>query len=113
MGGLSFKNCMRSKIDLRPEHLRLVQSILQAHVPGREVRAFGSRVSGTAKPTSDLDLCIMGSEAMEAAMLERLIQAFSESSLPYKVDVVEWVKLPPTLRSIVEKQSVIVQQGTL
>lgn len=46
-------------VDLQPEQWQIVQHILQKHVPGHAVWAFGSRVKGTAKPYSDLDLAII------------------------------------------------------
>jgi len=43
-------------IDLTPLQCQTIQDILQRLVPDCEVRAFGSRVRGAAKPYSDLDL---------------------------------------------------------
>jgi hypothetical protein len=45
------------------------------------------------KPTSDLDLCIMGDDRLPAPLLERLRTAFSDSTLPMRVDVVEGVSV--------------------
>ena len=45
-------------IDLQPDHLALIQTILAQHVPQAEVRAFGSRVTGAARNYSDLDLVV-------------------------------------------------------
>lgn len=46
-------------LDIAPEHLRIVRSILARHAPGYPVWAFGSRARGEAKPYSDLDLAII------------------------------------------------------
>ncbi|WP_291366558.1 nucleotidyltransferase family protein [Acetobacter sp. UBA5411] len=64
--------------------------ILNEIVPDREVRAFGSRVTGKAKPFSDLDLAVMGDEPLSLETRARLEEAFSESDLPWKVDVLDW-----------------------
>lgn len=37
-----------------------IQAILEKFVPGTEVHAFGSRVLGTSRRHSDLDLVILG-----------------------------------------------------
>jgi predicted nucleotidyltransferase len=105
-----FSDSMPSTIDLQPEQLQLVREILHAHVPGREIRAFGSRVLGTAKPTSDLDVCIMGERRVPPAVIERLRSAFSESNLPMKVDLVEWAGLSDGFRAIVERSSTVIQK---
>jgi predicted nucleotidyltransferase len=99
---------MPSPIDLRPEDLVLVRSLLRTHVPTREVRAFGSRVSGGAKKTSDLDLCVMGKVPIPQTAAEGLRMAFSESSLPIRVDLVQWAELRSGFRKIVESSSVVV-----
>lgn len=105
----SFAISMRSHIALRTDQLRLVRTILRSHVPDREVRAFGSRVTGRCKPVSDLDLCVMGTGRLRPDALERLRLAFSESSLPMRVDVVEWNTLKTAFRKIVESTSVAIQ----
>ncbi|HEX3146746.1 MAG TPA: nucleotidyltransferase domain-containing protein [Gemmataceae bacterium] len=99
---------MRS-IDLQPDHLALVRQILWRYAPGLEVRAFGSRVTGTAKPMSDLDLCIMDAERLSSDAMDTLRAALSESVLPFKVDVVEWAALSGKFRAIIDKQFVVLQ----
>lgn len=41
---------MTDQIDITPEERAIVLRILNEIVPDREVRAFGSRVTGKAKP---------------------------------------------------------------
>lgn len=88
-------------IDLLPAQLELVGKILAAHLPSREVKVFGSRASkGRAKPFSDLDLCVMNG-AVSLADMARLTEAFSESDLPFKVDIVVWDDLTPAFRAAI------------
>ena len=75
------------------------------------VRAFGSRVTGKVKPFSDLDLAVMGSEPLPASILADLKDAFSESDLPFKVDIVDWAETQDNFRSIIEAAYVVVQSG--
>ena len=81
---------MTGQIDITPEERAIVLRILNEIIPDREVRAFGSRVTGKAKPFSDLDLAIMGDEPLPLETRARLEDAFSESELPWKVDVLDW-----------------------
>ncbi|MGV4878169.1 nucleotidyltransferase family protein [Acetobacter indonesiensis] len=81
---------MTGQIDITPEEQAIVLRILNEIVPNREVRAFGSRVTGKAKPFSDLDLAIMGDEPLSLETRARLEEVFSESDLPWKVDVLDW-----------------------
>jgi len=98
-------------IDIRPGDLETVRRILAEHVLEREVRAFGSRVAWTAKEFSDLDLAVMGEEPLSASVLGRLSEAFTESNLPFKVDVVAWATTKESFRRIIEKECVVVQEG--
>lgn len=96
-------------IDIRPEQWAIVQAILRRHVPNREVWAFGSRARRTAKPYSDLDLAILGDEPLGLALSAALSDDFSESDLPWKVDVVDWAMTSESFRRIIEKDRVLLQ----
>lgn len=92
--------------DLRPEHLVIVRAILEQYLPGREVRIFGSRASGSAQPFSDLDLVIMGDEPVPDIALATMREAFDESDLPFRVDLVLWNRAPAPLREVITRTSV-------
>ncbi len=81
-------------LDLTPEQLALVRGLLARHVPAREVRAFGSRVTGRARRWSDLDLVVMGREALPDLVLAHLRADLEDSDLPFRVDLLEARDLP-------------------
>lgn len=76
-------------LDLSAEDLTTVRSILRTHVPQAEVYAFGSRTTGRARPFSDLDLLIVDQVALPLPLRGDLLQAFSESRVPFRVDIVD------------------------
>ena len=99
-----------------PIHLQLreweiVAAILHKHVPGKAVWAFGSRATGRrVKRFSDLDLAVEGRlDIIESFGLE---EDFDESSLPIKVDVVQLGSISPEFRARIEKDFVLVQEGS-
>ncbi len=96
-------------IDLAPRHLAEVRALLAAHVPECEVRAFGSRTKGTAKPHSDLDLALVGPGRLEAKRLADLREAFAESELPFRVDVLDWHGIGENFRHIVAAGYEVIQ----
>ncbi|MBY0417409.1 MAG: nucleotidyltransferase domain-containing protein [Pararheinheimera sp.] len=98
-----------SHLDISSEHLAIVQHILRQQLPSCEVWAFGSRVKGTAKPFSDLDLVIMSQQPLSLDLIASLHEAFSESDLPWKVDIVDWSTTSPQFRAVIEQQKVKVQ----
>ncbi len=99
-------------IDLRPDLLQVVADILARHVPGLEVRAFGSRARWTAKEHSDLDLVIMSDAPMPLETLARLEEAFGESDLPMRVEVLDWATLGDNFRRIIEQGYEVMQKAS-
>lgn len=98
---------MSAKIDISPEQLAIVQGILRDHLPkGTLAWAFGSRVTWTAKPFSDLDIALEGAEPLAPDVLIDLEEAFEASDLPWKVDVIDLNAVSPEFRAIVERQRV-------
>jgi type I restriction enzyme S subunit len=78
-------------IDMTPEHRRLAAGILRAHLPRRAtVWAFGSRTTGQSRRYSDLDLAIDAGRLLSLDEIAALAEAFSDSDLPYRVDIVDW-----------------------
>lgn len=95
--------------DRTPEHLRLIQHILAARLPARELRAFGSRMRGRAKPAADLDLAVTGDERIPDVVLRELRADFDESDLPFRVDVLAWRDAPSGLREVITREGVEIQ----
>ena len=104
---------MQPIVDIRPDHLRLVRDILRQHVPLAEVWAFGSRAKWLARDTSDLDLCIRDAASLSFEQMGLLREAFEESNLPYKVDVVDWATISASFRKVVERDKVVIQKGSV
>ncbi len=91
-----------SPADLAAEHRRIAIDILRAHLPPAiEVWVFGSRATGRARPYSDLDLAIDAGRPLTLDEAARLSEAFSDSDLPYRVDVVDWQAIDDGFRRIV------------
>ena len=99
-------------LDVRADHLLEVQTILHTHVPQRDVIAFGSRVTGQSRTTSDLDLCIMSESSLSFEIMAKLKQAFSDSSLPYTVDVVDWELASESFRKIIQQNNIELQAAS-
>jgi predicted nucleotidyltransferase len=53
----------------------------------REIKVFGSRATGRARRTSDLDLVVYGADP---DILDALTEALEESLLPMTVDIVAY-----------------------
>ena len=98
-------------IDITPKHLETIRHILAEHVPKCEVRAFGSRVKWTAKDYSDLDLAVVGSEPLTLRKLRQLKEAFEESNLPIRVDLVDWQSLADWFKKVIATEYEVIQKA--
>jgi predicted nucleotidyltransferase len=79
------------RIDLPLDHRRLVLNVLRANLPqSSRAWVFGSRASGRARRYSDLDLAIDAGRQLTLDEIAQLSEAFSDSDLPYRVDLVDW-----------------------
>ena len=98
---------MTPPIDIRAEHLRIVQDVLRQHLPnGVKVWVFGSRASWMTKDSSDLDLALEGETCVLPRTLSMLEAAFEESDLPFGVDIVDISRIGKSFRQIVAKQRI-------
>lgn len=94
------------KIDVTPQQWQIIKSILKAHVPNHKVWAFGSRAKFTAKKYSDLDIAVISDQPLSLDTLAALTTAFSESDLPWKVDVLDWASTDEGFQKIIERDKV-------
>jgi predicted nucleotidyltransferase len=100
-------------IDLRTEHQTIVKDILRQYLPDYEILAFGSRVTGRAKQYSDLDLAVISNTPLDFGLLGTVRDAFSESDLPFKVDLVDWATTNQKFREIIKQACEVVQKNQM
>lgn len=100
-------------LDLPQKYLEQVQSLLRAHVPHAEVWAYGSRVTGSGHEASDLDLVLRNPQNLQevASALSDLKEAFAESNLPIRVDIMDWARIPASFHREIERAHVVVHEG--
>jgi len=80
------------------KELAIIKSILSKYP--YTFYAFGSRVKNTHKKYSDLDLCYK--ENIPDSDIAYIREAFDESALPYKVDIVSWQRCEPEFQKHIE-----------
>ncbi len=98
---------------LTPAQAQAVRAIVDRVVPGADVRVFGSRATGLARPFSDLDLLFVQPARLTWLQRADLRDQFEASDLPFRVDVVETEALASGMaeRAISESVSLRDLQG--
>ena len=81
-----------NKYGLTERDIQTIYDILHKYPEVLLVHIFGSRAKGTSKPGSDIDLAILN-KGTNSNTLHKLKSDFEESSLPYKVDLVDFHSL--------------------
>jgi len=95
---------------LSAQELQQVKQILRTHVPTLTVWAFGSRVHGRhLKPFSDLDLVLITTTKLPWDNYTALKEAFSESDLPFRIDIIDWSTTSAHFRAIIQQEYCLIQ----
>ena len=98
-------------LNLPGEHREAIGRILAEHLPGCEVWAYGSRVTGGSHDGSDLDVVVRDPERLPSRALSRLRAALRDSSLPIEVQVCDWQALPASFHEEIERTHAVLQPG--
>lgn len=93
-------------IDLSSTQLQIIHEIIKRFAPNAKACVFGSRLGSQHHPYSDLDVAIQSEGPLSLVQLSELEEAFSESDLPFKVDLVDMERVSDEFRSIINNQSV-------
>ncbi|MXZ09220.1 MAG: restriction endonuclease subunit S [Gemmatimonadetes bacterium] len=100
---------MTDRLDLPSRYRDQIEVLLREHVPGVEVWAYGSRVTGESHDASDLDLVLRGPdlERIPSGQLADLNEALEESNVPIIVQVHDWARLPESFHREIEQAYVV------
>ena len=93
-------------IQISSESRRIIESLLDRHLPGVEAWVYGSRAKLTSTPKSDLDLVVFATSGQELQVGD-LREAFEESDLPFRVDLFVWDEVPEGFRRQIEVDHIV------
>ena len=100
---------MERLIDMEDRHLCLLRKLLNDHLANKTVWAYGSRAKWNTKQSSDLDLVVWDAST---AQITEAIDAFSESNLPFTVQLFAWENTPKDFQEDIRKKYVVLQEGS-
>ena len=93
-------------IHIADNEMKTILDILNTHGADCDVFVFGSRYNQSPKKFSDLDLAFVKKDGEKLGLSRRseIEWAFSESDLPYLVDVVDYHACDLTFQKIIDAQ---------
>ncbi len=100
---------MVDRLHLKPRHRAVLEALLQEHLTGVEVWAYGSRVNGKSHDGSDLDLVLRGPGLGEipAGQLGDFEEAVRESTIPFLIEARDWARLPERFQREIKREHVV------
>jgi predicted nucleotidyltransferase len=87
-------------IHLSETDFKELKKLLDFVIPGKEVLAYGSRVSGQPRINSDLDLAVKGASLIEVDQLKNYL---SVSPISILVEVNDYDRLPDWIKSQIDQ----------
>lgn len=85
-------------------------SIVSEYLPHARVLLFGSRARGDNIAQSDIDIAIDNQKKIDFFVLSSIKEAIEESSIPFRVDVVDLQSASRDLKSQIIKEGVVWKQ---
>lgn len=91
-------------LQLEPRHWEIIRQILSKYP--YHFYAYGSRVKGTARKLSDLDLCYYND--IPFSVVSEIREEFAQSNLPFIVELVNWKHMRPAFQKAIQKDLVLI-----
>jgi len=99
-----------SKIFITASEKQILQNILKGTY---EVYVFGSRVKGTHRKFSDLDICLKGDNKISPSEIFQIRSALSDSNLPFKVDLLDYQQLSEEFKALIDADGVELNEAEI
>lgn len=90
-------------ISLDEKSKEIIEDILSAYIEKNSLLVFGSRLSGKCEDYSDLDLVVRSENPIPFSEYLALKDELEFSELPMRVDLLDWQRISPEFREIIEE----------
>lgn len=78
-----------SNLNLDNRYIEFIKDTINNVLDDVEIYIFGSRTQGKSLEYSDIDIALKGENQIEFDKILNLRAAFSNSTFPYKVDIID------------------------
>ncbi len=99
-----------TKLQMTAAQAQSLLDLLDRYLPKVQVWAFGSRVKGSSRASSDLDL-VLFTEDSDKPRLAVLREALEESQLPFAVDTLVWKDISPEFQKHISSNFIELQKA--
>ena len=95
---------------LDDKYIDFIISVLKKNIDEQDAKfyIFGSRTKGTYKEYSDIDIAIeLADRKLPVDILGKILLEFSDSTLPYEVDVVDLNSIDKDFKDMIQDSLVL------
>ena len=92
-------------IDLDKKYADYIKNIIAQNLDNYKLYIFCSRVKGSAKKYSDIDIAIASNE-LTSQIKSKLEFIFENSTIPYKIDIIDLNNITEKFKSLIEQDLV-------
>lgn len=101
----TMKETMKEMVD--PETKRKIVGILSVLFPEAKIYLFGSRATGKARDTSDIDIALDAGEPLAWVRTGEARSMFAESNIIQSIDIVDLNEVPENMRQMILKEGIL------
>ena len=92
------------EFDVTMQEYKIIKDILNYYLKDCNVYVFGSRAKNTTRFNSDIDLAIESKMRIDQNILIDLKESFSNSDLPYSVDIVDLNHISESFKELINQE---------
>ena len=100
-------------ISVSSKEFEIIKNILNSYIKKGKVYAFGSRYKNNNRKFSDFDIAIDTGEKLSFEFLNILKDAFEESDLPYRVDIIDYNNISDKFKKIIDGGNEIIYNANV
>ena len=100
-------------ISVSSKEFEIIKNILNSYIKKGKVYAFGSRYKNNNRKFSDFDIAIDMGEKLSFEFLNILKDAFEESDLPYRVDIIDYNNISDKFKKIIDGGNEIIYNANV
>ncbi|HAU30279.1 TPA: nucleotidyltransferase domain-containing protein [Candidatus Dependentiae bacterium] len=92
---------------MNERYKEILLKILTKEFPNAKVYLFGSQARGDVRVGSDIDLAIQEAKPVAIDRIWKALASIEETSVPYKIDLVDLENIPANLKSNILKEGIL------
>jgi len=89
-------------LDLDNQYVEFIKETINSVLDDVEIYIFGSRTQGKSLEYSDVDIALKGKTQIEFDKILNLRATFSNSTFPYKVDIIDLNNIDENFYNIIK-----------